>query len=370
MYAVMRCSKVKSFANAKRTTQHMLRESDVANADPERAGQNMHLMGAKTSDQALGKMRENLPPKYRSNAVLAVEYLMTASPEFWEQATKEQRQDFYTSSMKWLTDKYGEQNVVIAKVHDDETSPHITALVTPVTADGRLSARDYIGGAGKLRKDQTDYAKAVEHLGLFRGVEGSKSTHRSIKDYYRGVTQASTEKKPVLKPEFLQPRVLEKGGAFKKDTMETPDQVAQRVTKAVNDYYAPYVAKALDYDRTHSKEAKAKAKRHDMYKDKAAQLEQQNQRIRAEVQAEADRKVEFLESGHKREVSQLKKELSDTKKLLTLAGAGMHKATSYLTEPQKDAVRGAVAEKKREILGGGEPTIQRQQRDDDNEFTR
>ena len=42
----------------------------------------------------MGKLRELLPEKRRKDAVLAVEYVMTASPEWWKTASQQQQQAF------------------------------------------------------------------------------------------------------------------------------------------------------------------------------------------------------------------------------------------------------------------------------------
>jgi len=137
----------------------------------------------------MGKLRSKLPEKRRKDAVLAVEYMMTASPEWWKTASKEQQQVFFQQSAKWLVDKYGKENVLAFGIHRDETSPHISAFVVPITQDGRLSAKDYIGGRDKLRNDQTTYAQPLERLGLERGVRGSKAQHKTIQKYYGEMEQ-------------------------------------------------------------------------------------------------------------------------------------------------------------------------------------
>ncbi|WP_308370368.1 plasmid recombination protein, partial [Serratia marcescens] len=79
--------------------------------------------------------RERLPEKRRKDAVLAVEYVMTASPEWWNTASSDQQQGFFTRSGEWLADKYGADNIVTATVHRDELTPHLSAFVVPRTAD-------------------------------------------------------------------------------------------------------------------------------------------------------------------------------------------------------------------------------------------
>ena len=49
--------------------------------------------------------------------------------------------------------------------------PHLSAFVVPLTQDGRLSAKEFIGGRSKMREDQSTYAESVKKLGLERGIE-------------------------------------------------------------------------------------------------------------------------------------------------------------------------------------------------------
>ncbi|WP_253822789.1 plasmid recombination protein [Salmonella enterica] len=88
-----------------------------------------------------------LPEKRRKEAVLAVEYVMTASPEWWKEATPRQQAEFFARSEQWLEKKYGKDRVVAAVVHRDEATPHRDAFVVPLPQDGRLSAEELYGTA-------------------------------------------------------------------------------------------------------------------------------------------------------------------------------------------------------------------------------
>ena len=185
-YAIMRCKKLASAGSVASALRHCYRERETPNADADRTPQNEHG-AAKSTDEAMGKLRAMLPAKRRKDAVLAVEYLMTASPEWWEKATPEQQSDFFKQSKQWLADKFGADRIFVATIHRDETSPHLSAFVVPLTADGRLSAKELIGGRAQLSEDQTSYAECVRHLGLERGLEGSKARHTTISQYYARV---------------------------------------------------------------------------------------------------------------------------------------------------------------------------------------
>jgi hypothetical protein len=109
---------------------------------------------------------------------------MTASPEWWKSATTEQQEKFFNRCVAWLGDKYGRENILVATIHRDETSPHLSAFVVPLTADKRLSAKEFIGNKTKMSEDQTTFADKMKDLGLQRGIKGSKAKHQTIREYY------------------------------------------------------------------------------------------------------------------------------------------------------------------------------------------
>lgn len=238
-FAIMRCKKLASMGSVAGALRHCYRERETPNADPERTPTNEHA-AATSTDQAMGRMRALLPEKRRRDAVLAVEYLMTASPEWWQEASRKQQDEFFRRSRQWLADKYGSDRIVTATIHRDETTPHLSAFVVPLTRDGRLSAREFVGGRQKMRDDQTSYAAAVADLGLSRGIEGSRARHQSIRDYYAALKQPVADL--TLSAEDVEPRVLRKG-IFSND-IEAPEMVAERLTATVQRAYAPAVEQA------------------------------------------------------------------------------------------------------------------------------
>ena len=238
-FAIMRCKKLSGMGSVAGALKHCYRERETPNADPERTPANEHA-AATSTDEAMGRMRALLPEKRRRDAVLAVEYLMTASPEWWQEASRKQQDEFFQRARKWLADKYGADRVVTSTIHRDETSPHLSAFVVPLTRDGRLSAREFVGGRQKMRDDQTSYAAAVADLGLSRGIEGSRARHQSIRDYYAALKQPVADL--TLSAEDVEPRVLRKG-IFSND-IEAPEMVAERLTATVQRAYAPAVEQA------------------------------------------------------------------------------------------------------------------------------
>ena len=188
-YAIMRCKKLNSMGTVAAALQHCYRERETPNADQERTPDNEHR-AARSTDEAMGRLRKLLPQKRRKDAVLAVEYVMTASPEWWAKATPQQQAAFFDQAHKWLADKYGADRIVTASIHRDESTPHLSAFVVPLTQDGRLSAKEFIGSKARMSRDQTSFAKAVEHLGIARGIKGSRAKHERVKRHYGLVNRA------------------------------------------------------------------------------------------------------------------------------------------------------------------------------------
>lgn len=233
-YAIMRCKKLTGMGSVASALQHCYRERETPNANAERTPEN-YCSVSKSTDQAMGRVRELLPEKRRKDAVLAVD------PEWWKEATPRQQAEFFARSEQWLEKKYGKDRVVAAVVHRDEATPHLSAFVVPLTQDGRLSAKEFIGGRSKMREDQSTYAESVKKLGLERGIEGSRATHQTVQHYYESINRG-TRSQVSISPEALEPRVLRKG-IFTKD-VEDQAAIAKRLSHAVNDGFAGTIAMA------------------------------------------------------------------------------------------------------------------------------
>ncbi len=227
-YAILRLQKLKHAVAVRRSMAHALRSQDTPNADPRRTPDNSASVGS--VDEALAKFNERLATqtKLRSNAVLAIEYLVAASPEDLKGKTRQQQDDYFTDALKWLEAKHGKENVVAWGVHRDETTPHMYAIVVPLDDKGKLNCRNFMGGAKALREMQSDFAKNVgQQHGLQRGIEGSKARHTTIQQYYARVNAATPKAPSVDVPEpALKDRI-------------NPAEYGQRVAQSVLDQIRP-----------------------------------------------------------------------------------------------------------------------------------
>ncbi|MET4109164.1 MobV family relaxase [Hymenobacter sp. UYP22] len=143
--------------------------------------------------------------KVRPDSVRGVEVLLTASPEAFKRQADGTPHDWHGSkwaeaNIAFLKDKFGEQNVVSCTLHQDELTPHFHAVVVPLTADGRLSAKD-VFNPKTLRALQTDYAEAMKPFGMERGVEHSRAKHEVMRHVYGAQEQSRGELATLTRPE-------------------------------------------------------------------------------------------------------------------------------------------------------------------------
>lgn len=237
-FAIMRCKKLSGMGSVASSLQHCYRDRETPNADSEQTQYNQRYVSEST-DEAMGRLRELLPEKRRKDAVLAIEYVMTASPEWFETATPREQATFFTLSKMWLEDKYGKDRVVAAVVHRDEATPHLSAYVVPLTEDGRLSAKEFIGSRSKMRDDQTSFAESVARVGLERGIKGSQATHQTVQHYYESLNRGIS-KTVTIEPEYLKPQVLKKGIFTRQVESET--DIAKRLSGDINKAFSGTVA--------------------------------------------------------------------------------------------------------------------------------
>lgn len=123
--------------------------------------------------------------KARSNSVLALDTIYTASPNFFQGKTNQQNDDFFKDCLQFHQEHFG--HIISAVIHYDETTPHLHVVSVPLTKDGRLSARDVIGNKSKMSKTQDSFFEQVGRgYGLERGVHmdgQEKKQHISAQEH-------------------------------------------------------------------------------------------------------------------------------------------------------------------------------------------
>jgi hypothetical protein len=102
-YAILRTAKLTSLGNVGGSARHTFRERQTPNADPERTGHN-RTTGAQSAREVIAGVNARLAtvPTVRKNAVLAVEYFIGASPEWFKEKSTQEREAYFDAAEKWL----------------------------------------------------------------------------------------------------------------------------------------------------------------------------------------------------------------------------------------------------------------------------
>lgn len=215
-YAIIRVEKHTSLGTIAGIGHHLDRTRETPNADPNRSRHNRTWnRGRWVSWEAeppeagnhLKAFQERLKDfqarggKVQKNAVLAIEVLLSASPEAFLE-TSFQFEEWLIAQERYQINKFGRDNIISLVLHLDEETPHVHAVVIPeierVERRGRksadpmkpskqkpaLAASQWIGSRQLLVDLQTDYAAAMSQFGLVRGKERSGAKHVPPSLYY------------------------------------------------------------------------------------------------------------------------------------------------------------------------------------------
>jgi hypothetical protein len=202
---IMRFEKLKSVEEVASVFRHVYREQNTPNADPKRISLNENLLTKIVNgvDDSMLRMKDRiarLNKTPRSNAVLAVEFIFTASPEAMNSISVAERRKYFIESVRWIAKKVGSENVLLACIHRDETTEHCHLVILPVpVGENSLNCRALLGGHKSRASELQDefYAKVSSQFGFGRGNKGSRATHQSLSEYNTLVNQAL----PKLKAE-------------------------------------------------------------------------------------------------------------------------------------------------------------------------
>lgn len=125
-------------------------------------------MSEKEALKAINEQRKNdgEPPlekqrKIRKDAVVMCTSIVKPPKLFMDTLTQEQQKEFFKKSLEKFKDIVGADNVKAAVVHYDELVPHLHIFWQPVTADGRLCAKEMhnIKFLGRLNREMPKYLR-------------------------------------------------------------------------------------------------------------------------------------------------------------------------------------------------------------------
>lgn len=169
--------------------------------------------------------------KARSNSVMALDTIYTASPDFFQGKTNQQNDDFFKDCLQFHQEHFG--HIISAVIHYDETTPHLHVISVPLTKDNRLSARDVIGNKSKMSKTQDSFFEQVGRgYGLERGVHmdgQEKKQHISAQEHelHEIKQQIAREQEKLEAIEHSEETARTRAQEFKQKAAELQKQIEQ-----------------------------------------------------------------------------------------------------------------------------------------------
>ena len=129
-----------------------------------------------------GRIKElGLSP--RKDAVVMNSFVLGSDKTFFDGLAKVEQYNFFSDCYKFFAERYGEENIIAAVVHNDETTQHMHLNLMPITSDRRLCSKQLFDKP-QLQKLQTDFYEAVgKRWRLQRGKEGSQKKHLSSAEF-------------------------------------------------------------------------------------------------------------------------------------------------------------------------------------------
>ncbi len=207
---ILRTEKVKSRSQITQAAEHNFRLRDQNNIDSNRSHLNkifvntLNVDTKKSSDlqEKLTSFYQSLDIKEKKDNVLMMEFVVSASPEFFEKKSAKQIDEWAAHQVEFFKKEFGEQ-LKIAILHLDEKTPHLHFMIGTEIK----SVKKYRNQKGEFFKEtwslnakrydpdflsalHTRHADWNKKFGLKRGVKGSMRKHKSLKEFYAMVDKA------------------------------------------------------------------------------------------------------------------------------------------------------------------------------------
>lgn len=117
------------------------------------------------------EVREN--SRIQKNSVVDVSNIITLNKEQFEEWGEDKSKVYFREVYNYFCNEFGEENVVSAKVHMDETTPHMHLHFVPIK-DGKLQCRSVLNQS-RFNKVHTNVPKYLQEKG-FNVVRGNGKT--------------------------------------------------------------------------------------------------------------------------------------------------------------------------------------------------
>lgn len=203
--------------------------------------------------KAIKRIETESGKKTRKDAVVLLDGLFTASPEFFESKTTQEIKKYFEDCLDFYVKEYcqgDETRVLNAVIHLDETTPHMQVASIPVytsESGNRLNAKIIMGNKTDYRKRQDRFFEAVsEKYGLERGEPASAindKVHTTKREW-----QAATQEETLEKNNKVLAEQKKEYIDTQKKLQDTADKIDLLTTEVVDNLKVNKVSDILNRD--------------------------------------------------------------------------------------------------------------------------
>lgn len=203
--------------------------------------------------KAIKRIETETRKKTRKDAVVLLDGLFTASPEFFEGKTTQEIKKYFEDCLDFYVKEYcqgDETRVLNAVIHLDETTPHMQVVSIPVytsESGNRLNAKIIMGNKTDYRKRQDRFFEAVsEKYRLERGEPASAindKVHTTKREW-----QAATQEETIEKNNKVLAEQKKEYIDTQKKLQDTADKIDLLTTEVVDNLKVNKVSDILNRD--------------------------------------------------------------------------------------------------------------------------
>lgn len=228
-YNILRAGKINSRKKITEAASHNFRTRMQGNIEASQTPLNQILWNPMAVDttvaadlqKKLTSHYEALGVKEKKDNVLMLEFVVSASPEFFKDMKPDRVQLWAEHQLDFMKNEFGD-NVQMAVLHLDEKTPHLHFLLSTEiktvkaykNRHGSCSKENWSLNAKRwgpkfLVDLHTRHAEHNKDWGLLRGKLGSEARHTPVKQYYRTLHGLKTRLESKLDQVDMIPELIE-----------------------------------------------------------------------------------------------------------------------------------------------------------------
>lgn len=188
-YGIIRLAKTKSTAvhAAQYHNDRLPGEHSNPDIKPHLHELNQEFLAHGKYEDEIAERTKDLKRKVRKDAVVLVDGMMTASPEWFQNHSYNEAMAFFRDGLDFIQNTFGKENVFYFTVHRDETTYHAHFGFTPIK-DGSLSWKKFFPNRQALTKFQDQFYENVSYkYGMERGVKREYGQpvkrHKTVREF-------------------------------------------------------------------------------------------------------------------------------------------------------------------------------------------